>query len=65
MKIAVTNASPRKKCNTEQMLDSFVNGVKEVCPSAEIEHIHLYDFTYTGCRSCFACQMKKNRDYLR
>lgn len=65
MKIAVINASPRKKCNTAQMLDSFVNGVKEVCPSAETEHIHLYDFTYTGCRSCFACQMKKNRNYLR
>ena len=44
MKIAVINASPRKKCNTAQMLDSFVNGVKEVCPSAETEHIHLYDY---------------------
>lgn len=65
MKIAVINASPRKKFNTAQMLDSFVKGIKEVCPTTELEYISLYDYTYTGCRSCFACQMKKNREYMR
>ena len=64
MKIAAVNGGPRKKCNTAQMLDSFLSGVKEAAPDAEIQTIHLYDYLYTGCKSCFACQMTANREDL-
>lgn len=64
MKIIAVNGGPRKKCNTSQMLDSFLEGVKEAAPDAETEFINLYDYLYTGCKSCFACQMTVNRDDL-
>ena len=54
MKIVAVNGGPRKNCNTAQLLDSFLNGVREAAPDAEIEVIHLYDYLYTGCKSCFA-----------
>jgi multimeric flavodoxin WrbA len=64
MKIFVINGSPRKKCNTAQLLDTFVDGVKSVQPEVEIEYINVYDYQFTGCKSCFACQATVNRDYL-
>lgn len=64
MKIVAVNGGPRKKCNTAQMLDSFLSGVKEAAPDAEIQTIHLYDYLYIGCKSCFACQMTANREDL-
>ena len=64
MKIAAVNGGPRKKCNTSQMLDSFLSGVRESAPDAEIQTIRLYDYLYTGCKSCFACQLTANRDGL-
>lgn len=65
MKIYAINGSPRTKCNTAQMLNSFVEGIRAENPSVEIEYVNLYDYTYQGCRSCFACQRKENRDRLR
>lgn len=65
MKIYVFNGSPRKKCNTAQMLQSFVEGVKAAALDADVEYINLYDYTYKGCISCFSCQRKENRDRLR
>ena len=59
MKIVAVNGGPRKNCNTAQLLDSFLNGVREAAPDAEIEVIHLYDYLYTGCKSCFACRTGK------
>ncbi|MGI5873393.1 MAG: flavodoxin family protein [Bacillota bacterium] len=64
MKIVAVNGGPRKNCNTAQLLDSFMNGVREAAPDAEIEVIHLYDYLYTGCKSCFACQLTANRKDL-
>ena len=64
MKIAAVNGGPRKNCNTAQLLDSFLNGVREAAPDAEIEVINLYDYLYTGCKSCFACQLTSNREDL-
>ena len=64
MKIVAVNGGPRKNCNTAQLLDSFLNGVREAAPDAEIEVIHLYDYLYTGCKSCFACQLTVNREDL-
>lgn len=65
MKIYAFNGSPRKNANTAQMLKAFVEGVKEAAPAAEVKFVNLYDYTYTGCRSCFACQRKENRDHLK
>lgn len=64
MKIVAVNGGPRKNCNTAQMLGSFLEGVKASAPDAEIEVINLYDYMYTGCKSCFACQLTANRDDL-
>lgn len=64
MKIYAFNGSPRKNCNTAQMLNAFVEGVHAAEPTAEVELVNLYDYTYQGCRSCFACQRKENRDRL-
>lgn len=65
MKIVAINGGPRKGRNTDQMLDAFLAGVQEKAPEAEIEVIRLYDYQFTGCRSCFACQLKKNRGDLQ
>ncbi|MBR1851805.1 MAG: flavodoxin family protein [Lachnospiraceae bacterium] len=64
MKIVAVNGGPRKKCNTGQLMEAFLKGVKAAAPDAEIEEIHLYDYLYTGCKSCFACQMTVNREEL-
>ena len=58
-KIYALNASPRKGWNCDQILDSFIEGVRETATELEIEKVQLYDLDYKGCRSCFACQMKK------
>ena len=65
MKIVAVNGGPRKGKNTDQMLDAFLEGVKEATPEAEIQVIRLYDYTFPGCKSCFACQMKNHRDELQ
>jgi multimeric flavodoxin WrbA len=59
MKITVINGSPRKKWNTSQVLNQFMDGMRSTDSSLEIKEIHVYDYNYTGCRSCFACQMKR------
>ena len=64
MKIFIFNGSPRKNCNTAQMLKSFAEGVKATAPDADVEYVNLYDYTYKGCISCFACQRKENRSRL-
>ena len=64
MKIMLINGSPRKNCNTAQLLKAFEEGVRSAVPDAEIKAIHLYDYLYTGCKSCFACQMTANREHL-
>lgn len=51
------NGSPRKKWNDDQLLDSMVCGVKAVCKDIEVRKINLYDYTFKGCISCFACKL--------
>jgi multimeric flavodoxin WrbA len=64
MKLFVINGSPRKNCNTAQLLDAFVEGAKSVAPEVEVTYINVYDYQFTGCKSCFACQLTANRAYL-
>lgn len=65
MKTVIINGSPRKEGNTAKMCESFANGMRLRHPDAEISHVHLYDYTFKGCVSCFACKLKGGRSYGR
>lgn len=58
MKIIAINGSPRKGWNSSKLLEKWKAGVLSVLPDAEVKEVNLYDLTFTGCRSCFACKMK-------
>lgn len=55
------NGSPRKKGNTAQMLESVLRGT--AADGAQMEMVHLYDYRYTGCISCFECKRKGGKNY--
>lgn len=59
MKILVINGSPRKNMNTMTLLQKAAEGAEKA--GAECEIHHLYDYEYTGCKSCFACKIKNSR----
>lgn len=56
MKAIFVNGSPRKNFNTAKMLEKAMEGAKS--NGADCELINLYDYEFTGCRSCFACKIK-------
>ena len=56
MKTIIINASPRKNMNTAQLLREAQKGAQSA--GAETEYIDLFDYTFTGCRSCLACKRK-------
>lgn len=58
MKIYALNGGPRKNKNTDQMLKSFISGIKSVEKDAQIEIVYLFDYDYKGCQSCFLCKKK-------
>ena len=62
MKIAVINGSPRKNWNTAQLMEKFVEGMKSEHDNLEIQNINVYDYQFSGCRSCFACKLKAFED---
>ncbi len=55
MKVIAINGSPRKNWNTATLLNKALEGA--AAQGADTELIHLYDLTYKGCTSCFACKM--------
>lgn len=57
------NGSPRKKHNTDQLLDAALEGVKNIIPDAKVKKIHVYDYAYTGCVSCYACKRIGGKSY--
>lgn len=59
MKAVFINGSPRKNFNTAKMLKKAIEGAQSV--GAECELINLFDFEFTGCRSCFACKIKNSK----
>lgn len=63
MNIIAINGSPRKKQNTATLLNTALEGAAS--NGAETEMIHLYDFTYKGCKSCFACKLINGNSYGR
>ena len=57
------NGSPRKNCNTSQLLQESLKGIKECVNDADVEIIHLYDLDYKGCKSCFHCKKIDGKYY--
>ena len=60
-KIFIINGSPRKNWNTAKMCRSFADGANS--KGIETEIINLYDFNFSGCRSCFACKLKDGKNF--
>jgi len=56
LKTIIINASPRKKWNTAEVLDSARKGAESV--GSEVEYVNLYDLVFKGCRSCLICKRK-------
>lgn len=61
MKVIAINGSPRKNKNTATLLGKALEGASS--RGAETELIHLYDYNYKGCISCFACKLKNGKSY--
>jgi multimeric flavodoxin WrbA len=61
LKVLAINGSPRKKWNTATLLQNALEGAAS--RGAETELVHLYDYSYTGCTSCFACKLKGGKSY--
>lgn len=59
MNALLINGSPRKNFNTAKLLNKAQEGA--TLAGADTEIIHLYDYTFQGCLSCFACKLKGNK----
>lgn len=63
MNIIAINGSPRKKWNTATLLGHALNGAKN--KGAKTDLVHLYDYDFKGCKSCFACKKIGGKSYGR
>jgi len=63
MKVIAFNGSPRKEWNTATLLKEALSGAASKGAAAEL--IHLYDFNFKGCTSCFACKQKGGKSLGR
>ncbi|MDO5845800.1 MAG: flavodoxin family protein [Methanocorpusculum sp.] len=63
MKIYAVNGSPRKNKNTAVLLQKALDGAAEGRDDVKTELIHLYDYAFTGCTSCFRCKKVDGRNY--
>lgn len=63
MKVIAINGSPRKDGNSMKLPGQWIEGFKHVHKDADVEVINLYDYSYTGCRSCFSCKRKGGKFY--
>lgn len=59
MKALFVNGSPRKNWSTAQMLEQAMQGAADA--GAKVEMVSLYDDTFKGCVSCFACKRKNSK----
>ena len=59
MKAMFFNGGPRKNWTTVKMMESAMKGASDA--GAEVELIHLFDYEFTGCKSCFACKLKNSK----
>lgn len=56
MRVIAINGSPRKNANTTSLLNAALDGAASA--GVETKLYHLYDYSFTGCQSCFACKIK-------
>jgi multimeric flavodoxin WrbA len=63
MKIIAINGSPRKTWNTATLLNNALEGAAS--NGAQTQMVHLYDLTFKGCISCFACKTRGGKSYGR
>jgi multimeric flavodoxin WrbA len=69
MKFFAINGSPRKACNTAQLLKESLKGIKSEInkkypdEDVELKFINLYSLNYKGCNSCMACKRLNNKNY--
>ena len=63
MTMLAINGSPRKKWNTAKILQSVLDGAAKA--GAETKLVHLYDYDYKGCISCFECKRIGGKNYGR
>lgn len=63
MKAIGVNGSPRKTWNTATLLGKALEGAAS--RGARTETYHLYDLTFKGCVSCFACKTIGGKSYGR
>lgn len=61
MNVIAINASPRKNKNTATLLTHALEGAASL--GAKTKLIHLYDLSFKGCVSCFACKRKDSKTY--
>ncbi len=54
MRVLGFNGSPRKTWNTAKLLEQALAGAAS--RGADTRLVHLYDLSYSGCRSCFGCK---------
>lgn len=59
MRAVFINGSPRKGWNTHKLMVKAAEGARDA--GADVESYDLYDLTFTGCRSCFACKIKGSK----
>lgn len=59
MKVVVINGSPRKNFNTATLLQRAMDGIEQA--GGEVQYENLYEYDFTGCRSCFACKVKGSK----
>ena len=63
MKLIAVNGSPRKQWNTAQLLEKVTEGAKSAGMYAKL--VHVYDFDFKGCASCFGCKRIGGDSYGR
>ncbi len=63
MKAIAINGSPRKTWNTATLLQKALEGAAS--QGAATELVHLYDLSFKGCISCFACKTIGGPSYGR
>jgi multimeric flavodoxin WrbA len=63
MKIIAINGSPRKTWNTSILLRKVLEGAAS--RGADTELVNIYELSYRGCISCFACKTNDGPSYGR
>jgi multimeric flavodoxin WrbA len=56
-RVVVINGGPRRNWNTGRLLQKALEGAESA--GAEAQMAHLYEITFKGCVSCFACKTAK------